>query len=1786
MKREGKRTRPGEGWRTRAGREAGPTRARWRRWAPLAAALAVWALLGLPSASAQFFEVVPIEQGDQPALFLDVRGVKVNAINDVGQAVGRATFEYPDATVSHAFVWDAESGFTDLGDLDDGLQDSEALDINNFGAIVGWSCVMEPGLGGRDVCQRRAFISESGVSMGELEADFVLQEEKEAIMTDKIRDFDGWNRTQSDHVAASININGEVVGYRDQRGIKVPMSIFRWFRFNGASLWSGGHVDLNGDFAASRAAFVNDRGDITGVYYMEPPECPPSFAPSCINTVGIGRRFVLWSEGAAPIDLSEISNFTPFLSSERVNGLGALINNRREIPGRTDDDVFGLWTPGAGIRPIPELEDSFRDLNNLGQVLGERALWLPEPALGLEAGIHDLGEIVLGRERPFREARQIGDTGYILATATKPEGGTGPVLLVPAEPNDIDPFAAVTLSSGNFPWAGEAGDPVNTFTGEFTRTLPPDLDLGGPLPLRFRRYYGSLLRRDRKIEGSLGDNWLRNFDWRLHRDGDKAVIVNWKGAVIRFRRAEGGWLLEQTPDVPFQLVEGEEGAFVLGDPRRERIYRFDAGGRLAEIADRAGNALALAYEEGRLAQASDGLGRVLSFAYDEGGLLESVSDGTRTVSFFYQASGPLRGLAGFKDATGELQFYRPRLESLQDGFQASQFFKAAVLFLEHDAQGRVARQTLREPHGVYRFEYGEDGVTTITDPQGDARRHVHDSQGRLLRTEDEAGVREIGSGEGGRRESVESRDEAATRIAYHEPTGKIAAVTYPDGTELRYTYEEAAQDGLVFYNVTETRYPDGSAERYAYDDAGNLVSLTDRAGRTGTFAYNERGQQTRATNPAGGTTTLAYNEDGTLASREDPMGRVTKFEYDDLRRRTRIVHPDGSVRSFAYDAADRLVSWTDERGNETAFQYEALDVNPHLLTVTDPLGAATEFWFGYSFGDKLLAIVDPTGANTRIRYDAMGRPESVEDPNGNETRYAYDGLGRMVYVEDPSGEVWERAYDADGRLVAAANPLGGETRYEYDARGRVDRVTSPAGSATRIGYDGLGRITALENDDDRSTAFAHDALGAPVEARVASSGGATTIERDALGLPTKLTDALGNAWSYAYDASGAPVRITDPLGQVTNITYDARGRAVEIDGPSGKLTTTYDAASNVTRRVYEGGPTLDYAYDAAGRLVSATGVDLERDERGALVGVNGLAAERDAGGRIVSIALAEGKTVAYSYDSRDLPTQVSDWMGGEVALAYDAAGRLVSIGRPNGVTTLYEYNADNRVVGIEEKRGDAAIASLSLVRDRGGKIVSAERDTPQAPEPERGAVRRAVGAGHRIEGFGYDEAGRRVEDDRRNYQWDAAGRLVGYAEGERSVSLAYDAFGNLLRREESGVAREFVQNYALGLPSISVEREGGTDARYYVHTPGGSLLYRIEAEGSRQYYHYDEQGNTLFLTDDSGEVVQAYAYSPYGRILGASGSVENAFAFGGQFGARREGEDLYQMRARYYDSRARRFISRDPAGVLRHPQLVNPYQYAVQNPLRFFDVTGAFPSEALASGSDAVGSLEGGRLDQATSAAASASFPSTLTTVSSSGMVLAKGSFRLDPPGGEPGGLARAFKNAATQREADALATAFVGNRGRAADMLDESLRLEIRSDQAKGVGKWAGRVGNAATAAGIINETFATASRVEAARREATGAQDASLSALDRQLAELKRLVDEKLVSPERERELFSAIMDAYQARQDAEFGTESVFGIDVSRRDIGILTESAIGFKNMLGNLVPDPFGWSQGDPLEGAR
>ena len=64
------------------------------------------------------------------------------------------------------------------------------------------------------------------------------------------------------------------------------------------------------------------------------------------------------------------------------------------------------------------------------------------------------------------------------------------------------------------------------------------------------------------------------------------------------------------------------------------------------------------------------------------------------------------------------------------------------------------------------------------------------------------------------------------------------------------------------------------------------------------------------------------------------------------------------------------------------------------------------------------------------------------------------------------------------------------------------------------------------------------------------------------------------------------------------------------------------------------------------------------------------------------------------------------------------------------------------------------------------------------------------------------------------------------------------------------------------------------------------------------------------------------------------------FKYAGQVGIFTESDNLYYMRARYYDAEVGRFISEDPAGFIDGPNL---YAYVGGNPVNAVDPTGLCP---------------------------------------------------------------------------------------------------------------------------------------------------------------------------------------------------------------------------------------------------
>ncbi|MFP8874034.1 MAG: RHS repeat-associated core domain-containing protein, partial [Myxococcota bacterium] len=586
---------------------------------------------------------------------------------------------------------------------------------------------------------------------------------------------------------------------------------------------------------------------------------------------------------------------------------------------------------------------------------------------------------------------------------------------------------------------------------------------------------------------------------------------------------------------------------------------------------------------------------------------------------------------------------------------------------------------------------------------------------------------------------------------------------------------------------------------------------------------------------------------------------------------------------------------------------------------------------------------DPLGNTATVAYDALDRVASVTNAAGETMAFTRDAMGRVTAVTDPGGQAWAQSYDAEGLLATLTDPLGATTSLSRDALGRVTSVTSPLGFETSMAYDSMGRATGRTDALGRTTTRSYDTNGRIASVSLPGGIATSAYTRNALGRITQLTDPGGNAWAKAFDNQGRGTSSTDPLGRETSLAYDARSRVSSITFPGGfgSVASNYDANGNLAQALYSDTTNLAFGYDALDRLTSADGVTRSFDAAGRITEGNGLTFTHDAAGRLLTVTYAPGKTVSYAYDARGTLSNVTDWTGSAVTLAYDAAARLASLSRDNGVNTTWSYDTDSRVTNIAH----GVLAGVALAYDATGQLTSATRSGPQsAAAPGASTTTQGFDAASQLAGASHDALGRQTQDGGRSYAWDLASRLTSITQGGATTGFEYDGLGRRTARNEGGETRSFVWNDALGLPSVAVEREGGADLRYYVHTPGGALLYSVEAaDDSRRFYHFDETGNTVLLTDDAGTVVASYAYGPYGEVVAATPAVDNPYTWQGQLGVAQEGDGgLYYARARYYDSARARFLSTDPIES-PGPRGHNPYQYAYANPFRFGDPTGLLP---------------------------------------------------------------------------------------------------------------------------------------------------------------------------------------------------------------------------------------------------
>jgi RHS repeat-associated protein len=800
-----------------------------------------------------------------------------------------------------------------------------------------------------------------------------------------------------------------------------------------------------------------------------------------------------------------------------------------------------------------------------------------------------------------------------------------------------------------------------------------------------------------------------------------------------------------------------------------------------------------------------------------------------------------------------------------------------VITYTYDAQNFLLSMSVADRTTT--FTYGDNGsgeryLSSVTEPDGRVRSYAFNGDGSTRITEPGGSI-----------------------YIYTHNSGRTTSVKNPLG----HTETTAFNAQFLPTQITD---PLGRVTAMQYDADGNITRLTDANGNSTCYTYDEDWNLTSITDALGQETSYLYDAQHNLIEEKSPLGHVTAFTVDSQGMITRIKEPGGGEYSLSYDDHGNLTATTDPLGHTTTFASDSYGLNPKAIT--DALDNSTSFEFDAN--RRLTGILRADGASEVFNYDCCSLT-SIKDGAGNTTTYEYDAVYRLTIIVDPLGNPSAFVYNDDGQLIRTTDPLGHSVHTAYDGARRPVRLTDPLGGEIAFGLDAVGNLTSLTDERSKITILTYDNLDR-VACITDPLGQATAIyTRDVLGQITSVTNARGDVISFDYDADSRLTGKRYNGAAAVSYTWNSDGMLTSVNDSHGTKSFIYDAVRRLTDITYADGKTATFSYDPAGN--------------------------------ISTISYPDGMSVHYTYDSMDRVSSVS-FAGKTLNLAYDAAGNLVSETRSNGVSSSYYYDAARQLTRICHQKGGTVIADISYTYNAGGLITQESGTWPLNQTPSLADITATYDDANAILTWGSD-----------SYLHDADGNLIGIS-GSRSFSAIYDPENRPTAITCSGSTTNYVYD-GLG---HRVQAKAGQLTRSFYHDEIGRFLSEIElnsqavtnyiyagrrliASGSDAsgyvFYHFNQIGGTLALTDDAGAVVGAFAYDPFGKVIAHTG-VSTPFTFVGAYGVIEGAGDIFFMRNRYYDATTGRFIQRDPIGFSGGQS--NLYAYVGNNPLIFFDPEG------------------------------------------------------------------------------------------------------------------------------------------------------------------------------------------------------------------------------------------------------
>ncbi|MCB0641999.1 MAG: RHS repeat protein, partial [Phaeodactylibacter sp.] len=863
---------------------------------------------------------------------------------------------------------------------------------------------------------------------------------------------------------------------------------------------------------------------------------------------------------------------------------------------------------------------------------------------------------------------------------------------------------------------------------------------------------------------------------------------------------------------------------------------------------------------------------------------------------------------------GEMQVYE------KDGTQLTPLSEGIYQDILYDPNTSSYTIT-RKDQVVFRFEQKNLSnpnwplvLTAITDRNGNQINLQYEPfSGAGLR------LKEV-TGTCGRKLKFSYFPNSARISAVEDPLGRSVSFTFggPSGEDLQ-SYRDAADYQTVYNYSTEegqahllrtVTLPNGNFIFNTYEDRKlRASSLNNSASGVITqqdinwdLSPGTQGGTTSNLTIQAGTNSYNYgfekNAQGKLSALTAPMAN-SNLSYDDPLHPTlpTTIEVNGLSSSYTYDPMGNILQVDQELNVSHQFTYTSMN---DVATYTDPKGQTTSY--SYTNGN-LSMVATPVGVST-FTHNSYGQPKSSTNPEGITTTYEYDNYGQVKALKMPLGINHLRSYDAAGRPTLLTDANGQSTTVEYDDRDLIQKITNPLGQVTQYLFDGNRNLTEIINAQDNSTLLTYNYF-------------------DWL----SSVSFAGDTQQFEYDQEGKLAKITRPDGTALFYTYFNNGNLAD----DGYAVFTYDS-KNRLKTVSKDGLTLSLNYDDLNRITSTT-----YDQQTVTY-------QYDPNSNLKKMIYPGNLVVDYTYDADNRLKTVKDWNDQLTTYHYLDDGRLEETDFPNGTTTAYFYDAAGRLDSMVHSSGTTIIAAYGFTLDPQGNIIHESKTEPLSwPTWTAAAKLSTYNSDNTLatvngQSYSSNPNGALTGLPNRSISWDAHDMPASIS-GDLTAAFGYDGLGNRRAATVNGLTRKFVLDI-LGSSKVLLETDiNNNPLHYYIY--GLDLIARIAPDNTTHYYHGDFRGSTIAMTDAGGTVTHSYQYGPFGAVLQKQEPDSNPFQYAGKLGVMADDDELYFMRARYYDPTQGRFLSEDPVWSN------NLYKYAGNNPIAFTDPRGTF-SQALA----------------------------------------------------------------------------------------------------------------------------------------------------------------------------------------------------------------------------------------------